>query len=121
MSPPLIKRQKVHFVNLPNGVSIILGRNGFIWITTTAIQENSKKSGGFTPIIKPITRTERENITRTCNCIKALAKHLVLLYDTSIYYAFEISQQYEIKEILENDVAKYVAEKTESRIAADNQ
>jgi exosome complex component RRP4 len=52
VSSPLIKRQKVHFVNLPNGVSIILGRNGFIWVTTTAIQEASKKSGGFTPFLK---------------------------------------------------------------------
>jgi exosome complex component RRP4 len=52
VSSPLIKRQKVHFVNLPNGISIILGRNGFIWVTTTAIQESSRKSGGFTPLLK---------------------------------------------------------------------
>jgi exosome complex component RRP4 len=48
----LIKRQKVHFVNLPNGISIILGRNGFIWVTTTENQEESKINGGFTPSSK---------------------------------------------------------------------
>ena len=52
VSSPLIKRQKVHFVNLPCGVSIILGRNGFIWVTTTSIQETSQKNGGFTPSLK---------------------------------------------------------------------
>ena len=86
----------MHFVNLPCGVSIILGRNGFIWVTTTSIQDSSKKNGGFTPSLKPISLGERENISRICNCIKALAKHHVLLYDTSIYYAFEISQQYQV-------------------------
>ncbi len=117
VSSPLIKRQKVHFVNLPCGVSIILGRNGFIWVTSTSIQETSQKNGGFTPslkvsldfkcfthsailynnvLLKPVGLVERQNISRICNCINALAKHHVLLYDTSIYYAFEISQQYEV-------------------------
>lgn len=121
VSSPLIKRQKVHFVNLPCGVSIILGRNGFIWVTSTSMQESSQKNGGFTPSLKPIALTERQNISRICNCINALAKHHVLLYDTSIYYAFEISQQYEIKEILEPNIAKDIAEKTEFKLSADNQ
>ena len=54
VSSPMIKRQKVHFVNLPCGVSIILGRNGFIWVTSTSIQESSRKNGGFTPLLKVI-------------------------------------------------------------------
>ena len=52
VNSPLIKRQKVHFVNLPCGVSIILGRNGFIWVTTAQIQDSSRKNGGFTPSLK---------------------------------------------------------------------
>lgn len=85
---------------------------------------------------------ERENISRICNCIKALAKNHVLLYDTSIYYAYEISQQYQvnmkmtrvryiilnilllifkIKEILEPKIAKEIADKTEEKLASDNQ
>ena len=46
--------------------------------------------------IKPIALNERDNISRICNCIKALAKNHVLLYDTSIYYAYEISSQYQV-------------------------
>ena len=72
-----------------------------------------------------------------------MAKNHVLLYDTSIYYAFEISQQYEvtffiiqllivtwklnsffyfspkIKDILEPKTAQEISEKTELRLAAD--
>lgn len=45
----LIKHQKVHFVSLPCGISIILGLNGNIWVTTTGIQEAARKNGGFMP------------------------------------------------------------------------
>ncbi|RNA38155.1 exosome complex component RRP4 [Brachionus plicatilis] len=120
VSSPLIKRQKVHFVNLPCGVSIILGRNGNIWVTSTSIQESSRKNGGFTPLLKPVSLNERENISRICNCIKALAKHHVLLYDTSICTAFEISKQYQIKEILDPKIAQEIAEKTEIQLAVDS-
>ncbi|CAF1149939.1 unnamed protein product [Brachionus calyciflorus] len=65
-------------------------------ILTTNIQESSRKNGGFTPLLKAIPLNERQNITRICNCIKALAKHHVLLYDTSICTAFDISKQYQI-------------------------
>lgn len=37
--PSLIKRRKTHFHNLPCGASIILGNNGFIWISPTANSE----------------------------------------------------------------------------------
>ena len=31
--PSLIKRLKQHFVSLPSGVDVIVGKNGFLWIT----------------------------------------------------------------------------------------
>lgn len=33
MFPSLIKRRKNHFHNLPCGISIIIGNNGYIWIS----------------------------------------------------------------------------------------
>ena len=64
--------------------------------------------------------TERQNVNRISNCIKALARNNVLLYDTSINYAFEISQQYEIKEILYPKISTEISEKTEIKLALDN-
>lgn len=46
--PSLIKRRKTHFHNLPCGASIILGNNGFIWISPTA---NSEIEGKFIYLI----------------------------------------------------------------------
>lgn len=45
--PALIKRSKTHFHNLPCGASIILGKNGFIWISPTS-RSVADSSGGFT-------------------------------------------------------------------------
>mmetsp|Transcript_13716 Transcript_13716/g.24608 ORF Transcript_13716/g.24608 Transcript_13716/m.24608 type:complete len:172 (-) Transcript_13716:628-1143(-) len=35
VAPGLIVRAKKHFVDLPIGISVILGTNGFIWISAT--------------------------------------------------------------------------------------
>lgn len=41
--PSLIKRRKTHFHNLPCGASIILGNNGFIWISPIVNTEGEGK------------------------------------------------------------------------------
>ncbi len=77
---------------------------------------------------------------RISNVIKALARHYVLLYDTSIYYAYELSQNYNVsdqartfpafdtrynpvlqaKEILNPKISKDIAERTEAKLFSDN-
>merc|ERR1712212_1331899 len=39
VSPSLIKRRKTHFHQLPCGASIILGNNGFIWISPVRAED----------------------------------------------------------------------------------
>lgn len=51
-------------------------------------------------ILKVVPRQERETIARLRNCILALAQSKMLLYDTSILYAFEESLKYEIADLL---------------------
>lgn len=44
--PSLIKRSKTRFYTLPFGANIILGNNGYIWISPT--RDNEEESvGGF--------------------------------------------------------------------------
>ena len=45
VSPSLIKRCKNHFHNLPCGVTVILGNNGYVWICPLQSTENAE--GGF--------------------------------------------------------------------------
>jgi len=44
--PILIERRKKHFFNLPVGASIILGRNGYIWISPLMDNED-EYTGGY--------------------------------------------------------------------------
>merc|ERR1719433_1078809 len=39
VSPSLIKRRKTHFHQLPCGASVILGNNGFVWVSPTQHEE----------------------------------------------------------------------------------
>lgn len=101
--PSLIKRRKTHFHNLPCGASIILGNNGFIWISPIVNTEGDE-SGGFTQNLEEsISKQDREVISRLRNCILALANCKMLLYDTSILYAFEESLKYEVHELLHQE------------------
>ena len=46
VSPSLVTRRKTHFHNLPCGASIILGNNGYIWISPT-VNEETDNTGGY--------------------------------------------------------------------------
>ena len=40
--PPLIKRCKTHFHNLPCGATVIIGHNGYIWLSPLVSDEEAK-------------------------------------------------------------------------------
>lgn len=51
-------------------------------------------------LLKVVSRQVRETIARIRNCILALAQSKMLLYDTSILYAYEESLKYEVADLL---------------------
>ena len=44
VSPSLVKRRKTHFHKLPCGASVILGNNGFVWVSPTQHEEQGHDS-----------------------------------------------------------------------------
>ncbi|KAK3607221.1 hypothetical protein CHS0354_031718 [Potamilus streckersoni] len=115
VSPSLIKRRKTHFHNLPCGVSIILGNNGFVWIYPTAM-EKTEKTGGYETDLQPVTSADREAIARLRNCVLALAHHRMLLFDTSILYTYEASQKFSAKYIPKPEVMTEIIEIARGRL-----
>lgn len=114
--PSLIKRRKTHFHNLPCGASLILGNNGFIWISPIANSE-VEGDGGFTQNLQDvIPRADREVIARLRNVILALASCKMMLYDTSVLYAFEESTKYEVHELLNQEAIFDIAFLTQHRL-----
>ena len=53
--PSLVKRRKTHFHILACGASIILGNNGFIWISATVNDREQNGLGGFTENLKEVS------------------------------------------------------------------
>lgn len=115
--PALVKRRKMHFHNLPCGASVILGNNGYIWISPTKSDEQVGGEGGFAQnLTEVVPRNEREVIARLRNCILALAKCKLMLYDTSIQYAYDESLKYESRELLQQHVIFDIGEQTQARL-----
>lgn len=117
--PSLIKRRKTHFHNLPCGASIILGNNGYIWISPT-VNTEVEGAGGFMQNLKEvIPKSDREVIARLKNCILALASCKLMLYDTSIWNAYEQSLKYECHELLNQEAILDVALLTQNCLMRD--
>nr|CAG4651981.1 EOG090X09DD [Triops cancriformis] len=89
VSPSLIKRRKTHFHNMPFGATVIFGNNGFIWLGPVTNEEIG--SAGFVQNLKPLPLADREVIARLRNCVLALAQYDMMLYDTSVLHAYELS------------------------------
>jgi len=114
VSPSLIKRRKTHFHQFPFGASIILGNNGFVWISQTLSDEET--SGGFAQNLEVVPSGEREVMARLRNVVLALAKNGTMLWDTSLIYGFEASAKYSITELLSPDCMRDVAILTQQRL-----
>jgi exosome complex component RRP4 len=113
--PSLIKRRKTHFHNLPCGVSVIIGNNGYIWVSPT-VNVEVEGQGGFTQNLEAISKSDRETIVRIKNCIQALSSCYVMIYDTSIMLAFEESLKHEPKELLNQETMYEVGFNAKQRL-----
>lgn len=116
--PTLVKRRKTHFHSLPCGAHIILGNNGYIWISPV-INEDVEHTGGYAQCLEQITRNDRETVARLRNCVVALANCKMMLFDTSVQYAYEESMKYQIKDILKPEVEKDITCKVQFRLDKD--
>lgn len=87
VSPSLIKRRKMHTHTLPDGITLILGNNGMVWIGPTCSAQ-----GGFHADVYRVQPVVREAVARVRNCVALLAAHGVLLCDTSVALACDMSK-----------------------------
>ncbi|XP_072935088.1 exosome complex component RRP4 [Epargyreus clarus] len=118
--PSLIKRRKNHFHNLSCGVSIIIGNNGFIWLSPTTQRITADENNTDTIddyVLQNVSSSDRESIARVKNCISALVASKMMLDDTSITFAFEESMKYDsVKDLLDPEAMLDVAFMTQHRM-----
>ncbi|PSN36828.1 Exosome complex component RRP4 [Blattella germanica] len=65
---------------------------------------------------KPVPREDREVIARLRNCILALANCRMMLYDTSIQFAYDESMKYEVSELLQPGPILDICNMTQQRL-----
>jgi len=111
--PALVKRCKSHFHVLPCGVEVILGLNGYIWVSQPTPE---RKAEDEEPKPELVNLGMRETIARVCNTILALRSRFMYIHDTSIIFCYEASLSYAIKDMLRPDVIDHITEETKNRL-----
>ncbi|KAG0326779.1 exosome non-catalytic core subunit rrp4, partial [Podila humilis] len=121
VSPGLVQRCSSHFHSLTCGVDVILGLNGYIWVSAHVPQSldeidteqvySNKNKDDITPV-------DREAIARVANSIRALAQETMYINDTIISFAYEASLQYPLKDMIKRDVMQSIAQ--EATLALEN-
>merc|ERR1712137_412403 len=86
--PALIKRGRSHFLSLPCQVDVIVGNNGYLFISTTpkqgteldgGMKDDDEPTEGLTAEGKALRKEERLRICRVRNSIQALADHFIAI------------------------------------------
>ena len=107
----LIKRTNSHFITLNQdiGCDIILGNNGYIWITNTKSKDEQNKIMNFakqykdyTPFLNKITPQIRMNMCRIRNCLIILDRNFVQISVKTIMsvYTYSIKNDIQVKDML---------------------
>ncbi|KAH7924155.1 hypothetical protein BV22DRAFT_532174 [Leucogyrophana mollusca] len=105
--PILVRRLKSHFISLPCGVDLILGLNGYIWVSKQVGDSDQGEEGFDAEAVYSNQNDDVDNATRTAisrvsNIIRVLADHFIPLTDTLLLEAYEwvIEQEGETKDLL---------------------
>ncbi|KAI9510019.1 exosome complex exonuclease rrp4 [Russula earlei] len=111
--PVLIRRLKSHFCTLPSGVDLILGLNGYIWISKHVPENEKEGEEGFdAEAVYSNQNDDIDDATRTAiaqisNIIRVLASRSVPITDAIVLDAYEwvIEHDSDVKELLLEDAA----------------
>ncbi|KAG6332512.1 hypothetical protein ID866_6574 [Astraeus odoratus] len=109
----LVRRLKSHFIALPCGVDLILGLNGYIWVSKHMKDGDQGEEGFDAEAVysnqnDDIDGPTRTAISRVSNIIRVLVDHFVPLTDTLLLEAYNwvIEQDVETKDLVLGDVGE---------------
>ncbi|EDO36519.1 predicted protein [Nematostella vectensis] len=117
--PTMVKRCKTHFHNLPCGATVIIGNNGYIFLSTIITPEALGTDGMAEPDqpdISEIRAADREMLARLRNCVVLLAHESILLFDSSLMYAYDESLKFSVKELLKPEVIEEIGTMVRQRL-----
>ena len=98
---------------------MILGVNGYIWIckhVPLSPELENQPQGLFSNENDEISLEDRECIARVANIVRALANRHVAIHESIIAYAYEVSLEYPIKDILSVDTQAAIVEQAQFQV-----
>ncbi|PPQ69502.1 hypothetical protein CVT26_002848 [Gymnopilus dilepis] len=109
--PILVRRLKSHFLTLPCGVDLILGLNGYIWVSKHVKENEQEGEEGFdaeavySNVNDEIDEATRTAISRVMHIIRMLTSHFIPLTDTLLLEAYEWAIEHEtgVRDLLQQD------------------
>ncbi|KAF8518947.1 exosome complex exonuclease rrp4 [Hysterangium stoloniferum] len=112
--PILVRRLQSQFYAMPCGVDLILGLNGYIWVSKHVRQQEQEGEVGFDAEAvysnknDDIDTPTRTAIARVSNVIRAFARAFVPITDTILVEAYEwaVDQECDVKDLLQEDIAE---------------
>lgn len=81
--PYLVRRCKSHFITLDCGIFLVLGMNGYIWVSAfPPFIENSASSSTLAPTqsvptVQTVKGELRQRVSKVCNVISCLAQGII--------------------------------------------
>lgn len=131
--PALVKRLKQHFVALPCGVDVILGTNGFIWLSETVPDAEARAAidtegadAGLAEAVEArrrylatrhVSAEARLKIARVRNAVSALGALYVAVTPTTIMDVYEASMEMrlEARDLLNPDYLEKITRTARER------
>ncbi|RKP26515.1 hypothetical protein SYNPS1DRAFT_32716 [Syncephalis pseudoplumigaleata] len=116
--PSLVLRSRSHFHTLANGIEVIIGLNGYIWVCKRASKapEQMEPDELYADVNEEIGQQERDTIARICNCLRGMADRQISIDYTKLAAAYEASLGHSAKELLQANVMETVLDTAMTRM-----
>mmetsp|Transcript_2360 Transcript_2360/g.8398 ORF Transcript_2360/g.8398 Transcript_2360/m.8398 type:complete len:300 (+) Transcript_2360:47-946(+) len=104
--PALVKRCKSHFRKLDCGVTMILGKNGYIFLSVSTLEDEQARLASTeehqAPTASPfaVSAEDRLKIARVRNCINALVDQFVAIFPKTVNETYNASLDHAPKDLL---------------------
>lgn len=88
----LMPRLKSHFIALPNGIELIAGLNGYIWVGISSVEATDAEDQDlYANRTDDMTNEQRANLSRVAAAIQIIAADGMLLSEQRINAAWDAS------------------------------
>lgn len=101
----LVKRCKNHIHTLPCGITVVLGVNGYVFVSPVPTEQSDGDEA-----LPPVSLETRTALARVSNAVRALAHCCVPITDSSVVETYDASARYSPADMLDRGVMEEIAQ-----------